>query len=388
MTLRLAAVLMIVATASCVGIGACSPGSSARSGGPSTGPGTGNKMSGPLAQTAAAMQAGEWIEFASNNLEPTLAQTVCGATGSIFPYSEDAVWDPVSHRVYFIGSDHIYIGDCPNLIGQRFISYSEASNGWSVMPNPAWFVPRVAHGYDHSAIDSANGVFYHHPYGNGDRGTHRYDITASIWLADTPTAPTRACCAGVEYFPEFVGADSGTTPGGLIFAADGNVWAHRTATNKWTGALSNSRLNYGEYHTLAEYNPVHKVVIFGGGEIYSPYQVFRTLYKLAADGTISALNDAPFSLRVNLSLVTVDPVSGDYLVFGPNGEFYVFDVINNTWTLKTGAPPFAAPRRDSNVTTVDLVVAAPISTYGVVMFIKHFPGNAAQTKVYLYKHTG
>lgn len=345
-------------------------------------------MSSVLAETAAEMNAGEWRELATGNLEPTLAQTTCGATGSIFPFSEDAVWDPASHRVYFIGSDHIYIGNCPGMIGQRFISYSEAENNWSALPNPPWFAPTVAHGYDHSAIDVARGIYYHFPYGESDRTVHRYDITDEKWLPDTPTAPTRACCTGVEYFPEFVGADSSAPAGGLVFAGDGNVWAHRTSANQWTGALSDSRLNFGEYHTVAEYNPVHKVVIFGGGEVYSLAQAFNTLFKLAPDGTVTALNNAPFTLRVNLSIVTVDPVSGDYLVFGPNGEFYVFDVIANKWTQKTGSPLFAAPLRNGIVTTVDLTVAAPISTYGVVMFIKHIPGNAAQTKVYLYKHSG
>jgi hypothetical protein len=169
-------------------------------------------------------------------------------------------------------------------------------------------------------------------------------------------------------------------------AGGGNVHVYRPATNSWTSALSATRLNFGDYHTLAEYNPVHEVVIFGGGENYSPYQAFRTLYKLAPNGSITALRDAPFTLRVNLSIVTVDPVSGDYLVFGPNGEFYAFDVTANTWTQQTGTAPFASPKRDSSVTAVDLTVATPISTYGVVMFVKHIPGNADQTKVYLYKH--
>lgn len=349
-------------------------------------------MSSPLAEAAAAMQPGEWRVLSTGNLLPVLSQVQqgCGATGSIFPYTEDGVWDPQTHRVYFIGSDHIYIDQCSDKMAERFISYSEATNSWSELPDPAWFANGVRHGYDHTAIDVANGVLYHFQFGDSYRGVQRYNVTTGSWLAATPDAPSRACCVGVEYFPEFTGGNS-QTPGGLVMAGDRNVWVHRTVTNTWTNNLGGSgNLNFGDYHTLAEYNPVHKVVIFGGGEIYSPYQAFGTLYKLAADGTISTVATAPFGLRVNQSIVTVDPMSGDYLVFGPNGEFYVLDITTNImsqWQLQGTTPPFSSPRRESGVSAVDLTIAVPISTYGVVMFVKHIPDNSAETKVYLYKHS-
>jgi hypothetical protein len=59
-----------------------------------------------------------------------------------------------------------------------------------------------------------------------------------------------------------------------------------------------------------EYNPVHRVMIWGGGNI-----------------------------------VTVDPVSGDYLVFGSDGSFYAYDVNADRWTLRPGPVPFASPTR-------------------------------------------
>jgi hypothetical protein len=163
------------------------------------------------------------------------------------------------------------------------------------------------------------------------------------------------------------------------------VHVYRAATNSWVGPLNTTPLSdTGDYHNVAEYNPVHKVVIFGGGNGSG------ALYKLSANGAVTPLTAAPFPLRVIESIVTVDPVSGDYLVFGRNGEFYKFDVTDGpagTWTRLAGPPPFASPLLGSSSSTVDLVVAAPISTYGVVMFIKHIPGNASQTKVYLYKHS-
>lgn len=336
-----------------------------------------------LAQTAALMQPGEWRELATDNLLPTLTQSTCPATGSIFPYAEEAVWDPRSRRVFFLGSDHLHC----STIGQRFVAYSEDTNAWSVLPNPSWFGTNTAHAYDHAAIDVTNGIYYYFPFGGGNsRGLHRYDTSANTWLTDTSNAPYTDCCAGVEYFPEYVGTNTSVTAGGVVLAGGGNVYVYRTATNSWSGGLSPTRLNFGDYHTVAEYSPVHKLAIFGGGEIYNPAQTFNTLYKLAPNGTITALTPAPFNLRVNQSIVTVDPVSGDFLFFGPNGEFYALNPVTNTWTQLPGPPPFASPKRESGVTAVDLVVAAPISTYGVVMFVKHIPGNASETKVYLYKH--
>ncbi len=71
-----------------------------------------------LAQTAALVQPGEWRELATTNLLPTLTQSTCPATGSIFPYAEEAVWDPRSRRVFFLGSDHLHC----STIGQRFVA--------------------------------------------------------------------------------------------------------------------------------------------------------------------------------------------------------------------------------------------------------------------------
>jgi hypothetical protein len=334
-----------------------------------------------LAETAALMQPGEWRELVTNNLEPTLNNPTCGATGSVFPYSEDAVWDPVSRRVFFIGSDHVY---CDTMT-QRFIAYSEATNSWATLPNPSWFSNGVHHGYDHSAIDTTNGIYYHFPFaGYGNRPLHRYDTGTDTWLADTPVAPNTTCCAGVEYFPEFVGTNTSVATGGVVMAGGRDVHVYRAATNSWVGPLNTTPLSdTGDYHNVAEYNPVHKVVIFGGGNGSG------ALYKLAANGTVTPLTAAPFQLRVIESIVTVDPVSGDYLVFGRNGEFYKFDVTDGpagAWTQQPGPPPFSTPQFQSGSSAVDLTVAAPISTYGVVMFVKHIPGNASQTKVYLYKH--
>jgi hypothetical protein len=69
-------------------------------------------------------------------------------------------------------------------------------------------------------------------------------------------------------------------------------------------------------------------------------------------------------------LITVDPVSGDYLFFR-DGGFYTFD--GETWDERPSAPPFATDGSDGTV-------AASIDTYGVVLVLR-WP-----EQVWLYRH--
>ena len=67
----------------------------------------------------------------------------------------------------------------------------------------------------------------------------------------------------------------------------------------------------GVYQNFAEYNPVHKVMIFGGGN------GSRDLYKMDNAGTITKMMNAPIDLGTTWgSITTIDPMSGDFLIFG------------------------------------------------------------------------
>jgi hypothetical protein len=83
--------------------------------------------------------------------------------------------------------------------------------------------------------------------------------------------------------------------------------------------------------------------------------------------------------------LTVDPVSGAYLVFGADGSFYVYDVAADTWTKQSQTNLFAPVLCDGTCDArfVWQVVATPVSTYGVVAFVKFNFGNST---VYIYKH--
>jgi hypothetical protein len=134
----------------------------------------------------------------------------------------------------------------------------------------------------------------------------------------------------------------------------------------------------GSYRHFAEYNPVRGVVLLGGGP---------NLYKLDSSRIVTTLGNAPVPLGTITAgsnktgaIVTLDPVSGTYLVFSHDGSFWVYDVVSDDWTRQPGSGFFEPTTYGASIFQV---VAAPISTYGVTMFVKFYPD---QSKVYLYRH--
>jgi len=320
----------------------------------------------PMGRLAAEMKPGTWAELKTQGIVETLKAT--GVSGAIFGYSEGGAWDPVSRRFLYVGGDH-------NGVAQ-FVSYSADDNTWRVLPQPGWIGKSTMHGYDHNAVDPVHRVFYHFPFGDKSRIGRRYDLAKNEW-SDLPKLDPQeylACAVGVAYFPELEALVVANGGGGK-----GSVHAFRPKTGQWTTLAHD--LPMGDYHNFAEYNPVRKVIVFGGGN-GSPF-----LYKLDAAGTVTPLGKAPIGLGVMQSIVTVDPVGGDYLVFGKGGEFYSFDVAANRWKENKGTVPIFAPVRvpDNKIWHTN---AAPVDTYGVTMFVKYYSAEPnSQAWVYLYKHS-
>jgi hypothetical protein len=83
---------------------------------------------------------------------------------------------------------------------------------------------------------------------------------------------------------------------------------------------------------------------------------------------------------VTQTVFTCDPVSGKYLVIHRDGGFYEYDVVSDAWRNLPGR----ANTLFSNIYgTSFATVAAPVSTYGVIMFLAW---NFNNSKVLLYKH--
>lgn len=319
-----------------------------------------------LGQLAASMKVGTWAELKTVNLIETLQAK--GASGAIFGYNEDAVWDPRTRQLYYVGGDH---NDTV-----RFVTYQDTTNAWKILPQPAWVGKGTSHGYSHHGLDVERRYLYYLPFGNQNRTVHRYDIAADKWTDLPRLNPPEylACCMGVEYFPELDGLVLANGGGGK-----GAVHLFQEKTQKWTTLARD--LPMGVYHNTAQYSPVHKMVLFGGGNGSSD------LYKLDAKAKVTTLNKTPIGIGVMQSILTLDPVSGSFLLFGRNGSFHVYDVEMDKWQEQDArAVPIFSPTRVKD-NKVWHVTATPVGTYGVTMFVKYFHADPPRAWVYLYKHT-
>lgn len=321
-----------------------------------------------LAQLVATMNAGDLEQLTTVNMLPVITQ----AAGNIGFFATDMGWDSASHKLFFVGASH---GQPP-----RFVEYDEATNTWTHLADPYWF-PSGLHGYDHSEVDLSRSEFYHMPYFN--RTGYRYDIATDTWSALTTVPDGLAgywrTTSGVAWFPEMDALIVYNAPGVIKYSRASNTWSlieYIADDLGWQGLVGEVWVPQPDagWSTIAEYNPVHGVVLFGAG-VYGP----RKIFKLDAAGTITQLADAPIDLQITASstVLTVDPVSGDYIVVTTDRDLYSYDITTDTWTLlDTGIPlPTGA-----NTSTI----AAPIPDYGVIFFASSFQSSVSQA--WIYKH--
>jgi len=313
---------------------------------------------GELATAASQMRAGTWRQLSTNNMYGALGDSA-GASGNILTYSDNGVWYPGTKSFYFVGGDHNGVA--------RFVRFQESTNTWSIMPQPSWIGSFTMHAYDHTAIDTSRGHIYHRPF--GQTVVRRYAISSRLWI-DLPTnfaSESNLCCVGIDWFPG---------------ERDSLVWAglelnEYTAASGWINRSTD--LPMGNQHNFAEYNPVHEIVVFGGG--YGDNS--NAVYRFDADGKIKRQDNAPIGLGIQSTIFTVDPVSGEYLVLTSAGEFWIYDVINDSWQMQPETPeviadlPYPGYRLNS-------IVATPISDFGVVMLAKC---NQTDCTVWLYNHS-
>jgi hypothetical protein len=335
-----------------------------------------------LSDTVAKMAPGSWATLVTNNINPTFADSQ-GDSGYITPYAEYLKWDPVSHRLFFLGGDH-YLSGTPVM---RHVQYDENTNTWSTLPQQSWFSAFSSHGYDHGALDPVHRFFYFRP--PGDLTLHRWNIDTGTWtnMPQNNVIQFDACCVGIDYFPELKGvvwiSDENNNLGGVTRLDD--------ATGQWTRVGQAAAYQMGGYQNIARYNPVYKVFVFGGGnEAGAPNDPLK-MWKLDASGNVTALKDAPFVLGTYRSIFTVDPVSGKYLVFNSNSQFWTYDVVADAWALQASGSqvPFWTdyyldPAGGTAVDPIFEVVAGPVDTYGVNAIVAC--NGPSGCKIYLYKH--
>jgi len=234
------------------------------------------------------------------------------------------------------------------------------------------------HGYDHHAVDPSRGYFYTRADYNS-RVFKRFNIQTADWSSLSSDVPWsslpsnnlysygNACCGGVDYFPEMDALV--VLPGG-----DGGIYRYKENVGNWE-TLREGLIGVSSTFQFLEYNPVHKVVVFGGE---------NNMYKLTRDGTVEDLGSPPLTLYLGAGsqgVFSMDPVSGDYLVLsaGSPKSFRIYNVLSNSSTPAPAPLPF----------TNGVVVATPICTYGITTFITcgSGSGNFPDCHMWLYKHS-
>ena len=330
-----------------------------------------------LGDLAAKMTPGSWakletIGFDSGKILYTTGDYPGNISTSsrIIDYVESAAWDPNTRQFFHMSAPHNN--------AWKFIIYKDDTNTWETGPLPAecmkygrFAVDKTScggHAFDLMTIDVSRGELIWR-YATVSPRTFKYNIASKTWsllpqVADKDLSSWTASYnkyGAMVYFPERNGIFSNVGKVMFFFHFDTGSW------EKLPGVSP-----VGGYENFAEYNPVHKVIIFGGGN--DGTNIHHELYKMDAIGKVTRLKDAPIPLRITGgpssvgTLVTVDPVSGKYLILTSEKKLFEYDVIADSWKLMPTAAPIT-----SNA------VATPVNTYGVVMFV-------AAKAVYIYKH--
>ncbi|MCA9741027.1 MAG: hypothetical protein H6695_19780 [Deferribacteres bacterium] len=310
-----------------------------------------------LARLAANLQPGSWAELETHGMTKELIASN-GSYRTILEYADKAVWDSDSETLFFVGGGHY--------AGMEFISYNAQTNTWEHLDDPYWFSGiEICHAYHAVAIDVKRRLLFFLLCNS--RKVYQYHIETKQWsqLPENPNGSTSSAMA-LEYFPEM---------DGLVHVINGEVNFFDKKKSNWLNLAMD--LTMGNYHNFAEYNPVHNSILFGGGNSSTD------IYKLVADGGIQKMTSAPFVLALSRAVITSDPVSGEFLVLGGETDFYSYNIKTDYWKRQP-SPTVPIFKHVANESNIFGCLAAPVSNYGIVMFVKLTKARSA--RVFLYKH--
>lgn len=344
-----------------------------------------------LSTLASSMSAGTWAELTTNGVS-TLGTTGSqgGVGGNMIPYSNQAVWNPVTKCISYCGNDHH--GGVPPWTMME-VQYDEASNTWSAVPGLGGGNQIVgmtpSHGYGHNAMRPDTGEFYLRQYG-GDGSGHEIIWRKRIggsWAAEL-TSPSVYVQVAIGTC-WWTGSLSGSQSMGAYIVWQpgfGNILIYDPGLNSWQ-KLADLYGTDGLYHGVCMYSAVYNCCVFGGGNA-TP----RNLWRLNSDRTITALTNAPIDVGIQRSNFNVDPVSGKFLIFG-GGSSAFYELIptgSGTYNALSGTrlPPAAGLHGVSDPSTgagsPDALISCALPDHGVVAYMS--ASSASYANMFLYKH--
>jgi hypothetical protein len=312
-----------------------------------------------LSRLAAEMKPGTWAELKTEMPGGLWSSPKVDGRGGlhIAGWTDDAHWDSRTGQLLHLGMRQT----------RQFIAYSEERNAWRIIPldresdNPV-FQTKFGHIYGNNAFDPVNSRFYHRYgcYGDLQGGISAFDVVQEKWTR-LPPAPSVGTASGSGMCIEYFTARQGLVILGRrlrFFSDDKQQWEILDLESPVDG-----------YHSMFRHNPFREEVLLAGGN--NNRQIVARLKK---DGTIERRKDCPLPLGVGADKVTIDPVSGRYLILHRERKFYEFDSDRNEYRLidDFSATPWPFHR-------YDMPVVAFIPEYGVTLW-------AATSTVKLYKH--
>ena len=337
-----------------------------------------------IGRLAARMQPGEVRELVTGNCNHHLFRTWYDweeddikRYGSqkmfdIICWNNDMKWDPVSRQVLVLNGGHY--------ASFKFITYSAAANAWRLMPVPPWMDPRRpdapacgndgkggnrswprTHFYDKLAVSPKHRLFAV----NMD-GLYLYHIDKREWSSRVPTSSGgKDAFQVIEYSPEM---------NAFVYECnwgrDLRLWDVRKKEERRLGSYP-----FG-IHGVMEYDPVHKVIVFGAGDAGGGQETAGpNLYRLDGNGDVTRLKAPPVHVNCTpTSKFMCDPASGEYVVKGLRDQnVYAFHPLRDEWRKVAGV---RLPDGES--------LGCAIDSYGVMMLLVRTGGR--EFRCYLYKH--
>lgn len=356
-----------------------------------------------LSDAAAALPAGQWsAPITTGNVQGgNIFRPHGGAYGNIFEYMDKALWNPINLSVMLGGGFH---GSPPDgTQDDAFVIYTTANDNWrsscdgtgtllcfsttglgGVYPLDSPFpCPGpgggcgAAHMYHHNTVNPITGDFYHGNFAQGG-GVLKFSHASQTW-STCSSMPESNATGALEYFPErnslvFHLGYSGVYE---LSLASGNctsaAWVQRAGAWFATPGLPNMGSSLSGYHVQSMHSSACACVLFVG-------QDSGNMWRMNSDATFTQVATAPIAMGIPQgsqgAIFTKDPVSQKILAWHTsNGAttMYEYSPATNVWaTISRAAPMFPGG-------VVYEVAAAPISTYGVIMFM-------SVGQIRLYKH--